>query len=96
MVLFHWDSEKNEQLKRERGVSFEQAVFSIEMGKVLATLRHPKKRYRHQMLAVIEINNYAYVVPYVVKEEKIFLKTIFPSRKYTKKYLIKEKKDGSI
>lgn len=48
------------------------------------------------MLAVIEINNYAYVVPYVEKEGKIFLKTIFPSRKYTKRYLRKENQDESV
>ena len=96
MMLFDWDPKKNEQLRRERGVSFEEAAFSIQIGKVLATIRHPKGRHRHQMLAVIEINNYAYVVPYVEKDEKIFLKTIFPSRKYTKKYLPKENKDGSV
>jgi len=96
MMLFDWDPKKNEQLRRERGVSFEEAAFSIQTGKVLATIRHPKERYRHQMLAVIEINNYAYVVPYVEKDEKIFLKTIFPSRKYTKKYLRKENKNGSV
>jgi len=96
MVLFDWDPEKNERLKRERGVSFEEAAFSIQTGKVLAIVRHPKVRYKHQMLAVIEINDYAYIVPYVVKDEKIFLKTIFPSRKYTKKYLHEENKDGSL
>jgi len=96
VMLFDWDVEKNDRLKRERGVSFEEAAFSIQMGKVLAIIRNRQERYRDQMLAVIEINDYAYVVPYVVKDEKIFLKTIFPSRKYTKKYLPKENKDGSI
>lgn len=44
------------------------------------------------MIAVIEINSYAYVVPYVEEDDYLFLKTIFPSRKYTKEYLREEKK----
>lgn len=35
---------------------------------------------------VIEIDSYIYLVPFV-NEKIIFLKTIFPSRKATKKYL---------
>jgi len=48
------------------------------------------------MIAVIEINSYAYVVPYVEEDDYLFLKTIFPSRKYTKEYLREEKKNGSV
>jgi hypothetical protein len=35
----------------------------------------------------LEINDYVYYVPFIEDNEKIFLKTIIPSRKYTKKYL---------
>ena len=34
-----------------------------------------------------DIDEYAYLVPYVETEEEIFLKTVIPSRKFTKRYL---------
>ncbi len=42
-----------------------------------------------QKLYVLEIDNYAIIVPYVEKDNEIFLKTAFPSRKYTKRYGLK-------
>lgn len=61
--------------------------------KLLATLDHPnQKRYPGQQIYIVNINNYAYVVPFVEDEEKRFLKTIFPSRKMTEQYVKKEEK----
>ncbi len=34
----------------------------------------------------VEINDYIYLVPFVIKGDEIFLKTIIPGRKATKKY----------
>ncbi|MBI5215338.1 MAG: BrnT family toxin [Ignavibacteriae bacterium] len=88
MKFFDWNEEKNEELKRTRNISFEIVVSQIEMGNVLDLLEHPNKdKYQHQRIIVIEYNEYAYLVPYVEDEEKIFLKTIIPSRKATKQYL---------
>lgn len=88
MKTFDWDEDKNEWLKRERGVSFEDVVFSIDEGKLLGILQHPnQKRHKGQRLYIVEIENYAFVVPYVESEACIFFKTIFPSRKYTRMYL---------
>lgn len=93
-MIFNWDNKKNEQLKRERGVSFEQIVFLIENDFVLDILEHPnKKMYRNQRVYIINIDNYAYAVPFEDKGEERFLKTIFPSRRYTKIYLSKEKEE---
>ena len=80
-------------MKRERDVSFEQVVFSVENGKLLDVIRHPNKtKYKGQRVYVLEIEEYAYMVPYVEEDDVIFLKTIFPSRKYTKMYLRKDEK----
>jgi uncharacterized DUF497 family protein len=85
---FSWSPEKNVQLQRERGISFEEAVFHIEQGDVLAVLEHPNsERYGHQKVFVLAIEEYAYVVPFVESENEVFLKTIIPSRKATKTYL---------
>jgi len=88
MKTFSWDEDKNSWLKRERGVSFEEVIFCIENGKLLDVIRHPnQKKYSEQLFYVVDIDNYVFIVPYVESEEGIFLKTIFPSRKYTKIYL---------
>lgn len=88
MKYFDWDEKKNSLLKELREVSFEDVQIAIEGGRVLDEIDHPnKKRYPNQRILVVEIENYAYYVPYVEDEEKIFLKTIFPSRRATKKYL---------
>jgi hypothetical protein len=89
MKYFDWSAEKNEQLKMERGVSFEDIVVAINEGKILDILMHKnQKKYPGQRLFVIQIDHYAYTVPFIEDDEKIFLKTIFASRKATKHYII--------
>lgn len=88
MKRFNWNSEKNEILKQERGVSFDQIQFAIETGYLLDVKEHPnKKKYSNQFLFYVQIEDYVCVVPFVETEEEIFLKTIFPSRKATRQYL---------
>lgn len=88
MKYFDWNEDKNKVLKKERGISFEDIKIVVETGGVLDAFNHPnQKRYPGQKIMVVKIENYAYLVPYVGDDEKIFLKTIIPSRKATKKYL---------
>jgi uncharacterized DUF497 family protein len=88
MDHYTWNKEKNEQLKIERGISFEQIVMHVERGNVLDIVDHPNsKKYPNQQLLVVEINNYAYLVPFVEDENSKFFKTIIPSRKATRYYL---------
>ncbi len=87
-IIFDWSSNKNEELIASRGVSFEEVIALIESGEILDVLEHPNQvKYAHQKIYVIEINDYAYLVPFVKDKNKIFLKTIIPSRKATKQYL---------
>lgn len=89
MKYFDWDEEKDQRLEIERDVCFEDIEIAIEEGRVLDDVDHPnKKRYPNQRMLIVEIEKYAYFVPYVEDEEKIFFKTVIPSRKATKKYLI--------
>ena len=88
MQYFDWDENKNKILIKERGISFQEIKIAIENHKVLDNYNHPnQERYPGQKIMAVEINNYVYLVPYVKNGEKIFLKTIIPSRKATKKYL---------
>ena len=86
MKYIDWDPEKNKKLIKERGVSFEVCLAYIEQGNILDIVIN-KTPYEHQFVYVLEIDNYVYYVPFVEDEKKIFLKTIIPSRKATKKYL---------
>jgi uncharacterized DUF497 family protein len=88
MKIYDWSDEKNEKLKRERSVSFENVVWAIENGYLLAVIDSPnQEKYSGQHSFVINLNDYAYLVPFAAKGEIIFLKTIIPSRKATRKYL---------
>jgi len=92
MNIFRWDNEKNELLKTTRGVCFEQVVLLMEKGEILDTIENPnQEKYSGQKIAVLMIDTYVYLVPYVENNEEIFLKTIIPSRKATNKY-VREKK----
>lgn len=94
MKHFSWSTEKNEKLKEERGVSFEEVVFHIERGDVLDIVEHPnKERYPNQRFFVLNMEDYVYVVPFVEGKGEIFLKTIIPSRKATREYLSRRRKD---
>lgn len=89
MKYLDWDESKNDILKSQREISFEDVVVAIESGGLLDIIEHPNKgKYRNQRIFVVNIQNYVYLIPYVEDNEKYFLKTIFPSRKMTKKYLI--------
>lgn len=91
MKYFDWDENKNEQLKEERNVSFEEVILAISNNQLLDVLVHPnKEKYPNHRIFVIELLGYAYIVPFVEDEETYFLKTIYPSRKATKKYLKKD------
>ena len=88
MKTFSWNDEKNALLKAERQVSFEEIVLYIEMGCLLDVLEHPnQEKYKGQKILVVQIDNYVYLVPFVETDDAVFLKTIIPSRKATRKYL---------
>jgi len=88
MDHYQWNPEKNEQLKAERGLSFEQMVMHIEGGDLLAVSEHPNQgRYPGQQILVVRVGDYVYLVPFVKSEDGRFLKTIIPSRKATRQFL---------
>lgn len=94
-VNFDFSSEKNGQLICERQVSFEEIISAISEGGLLDVLEHPNvKKYPHQKMYVVALNEYIYLVPFVEKEKGVvFLKTIIPSRKAKKSYLKEEASD---
>jgi uncharacterized DUF497 family protein len=89
-MTFNWDNAKNLVLKKERGISFEEIVIAIEAGNTVDVLEHPNKnRYPDQILILVNVRDYIYVVPAIADSNGFFMKTIFPSRKFTNQYLRK-------
>ncbi len=88
MPKFEWNAEKNEQLKAERGISFEEIVDAIVNGQLLDTIPHPnQEQYPNQRIYFVRLKNYVYIVPFVRDGDVHFLKTAIPSRKATRDYL---------
>lgn len=88
MKPFRWNHEKNEVLKSERSISFEEIVLAIEADGVLDELNHPNsEKYPNQSILVVALDGYAYLVPYVEEANYFFLKTVIPSTKATRDYL---------
>jgi uncharacterized DUF497 family protein len=86
--IFSWNNEKNALLKAERQISFEEIVLYIELGFLLEVLEHPnQEKYKGQKVFVVQVDDYVYLVPFIETEKEVFLKTIIPSRKATRKYL---------
>lgn len=86
-MKFVWNEEKNELLKQTRGISFEEISCYIKNGYVIKDIKHPNKdKYPNQRIYLININDYIFEIPYVKDEinNYIFLKTIIPTRKWTK------------
>ena len=82
-----WSLEKNEWLKARRGICFEDVAPLIESGQMVGIERDISRRHPGQSMFVVLIQGYAHAVPFVEDEEKIFLKTIYPSRRLNNKYL---------
>jgi uncharacterized DUF497 family protein len=89
-MRFVWNEDKNKVLKQQRNISFEQIVLSIENKQIVDVIEHPnKEKYKGQIYIMVNYDEYIYVVPAAISNsgEECHLKTIYPSRKYTKKYL---------
>ncbi|HPO16799.1 MAG TPA: BrnT family toxin [Candidatus Hydrogenedentes bacterium] len=88
MKSFDWNIEKNEWLRSIRGITFEEIVFHIQSGDLLDVIEHTDQgKYPGQRIFVVDVEGYVCLVPFVESEDEIYLKTIIPSRKMTKRYL---------
>lgn len=79
-----WNEEKNNVLKKTRGIGFEAIVLLLEEHKIIDILENPN--YENQKYYIFDVNDYMICVPFVESADEIFLKTIFPSRKHQKLY----------
>jgi hypothetical protein len=93
MKSFVWNIEKEKKLQQEKtrnGITFADCVVAVDDGRILDIQPHPTRT--DQNLLILNIENYAYVIPYIIEDDgRWFLKTVFPSRKHTAIYLSKKK-----
>jgi len=84
-----FNNDKNLLLKETRGICFDDVADLIKGGKTLVNINH--KSRVNQRIFIIKFKGYAYGVPYTLdrKRKIVFLKTVYPSRDFTKKYLLK-------
>ena len=90
IMQYIWDEEKNDLLKKTRNISFEQVILAIEEKNIVDIFDHPnQEKYKGQIFILVEIDEYVYVIPAHISpsEETCHLITIYPSRKYTSRYL---------
>ena len=88
LMKFEWNSDKNEKLKKERNISFEQIIFHLSEGDLWKIADHPNQGdYPGQKIYFVIVDGYIYLVPFIMDGDFIFLKTIIPSRKATKDYI---------
>jgi hypothetical protein len=70
------------------------AATALESAELLDILAHPNPvKYPGQRVLVVAHDGYAYLVPFVEQEDGFFLKTIVPSRKATRDYLMQGSAD---
>jgi len=87
-----WNREKNEWLRDNRNICFEDILFYLDNDLLIDDIAHPnQKKYVGQRMMVFNIEEYIFLVPYIESENEIFLQTIIPSSKETKKYLEKKR-----
>jgi hypothetical protein len=90
MKEIRFNKNKDEELKKLRGIGFDEIIEAINAGKIMEEIDHPnQKKYPKQRIYLINLRNYIYSVPFIEESEYYFLKTIYPSRKYKKNLKIK-------
>lgn len=78
---FVWDTSKNEWLKRERFLSFEEIAAMIQRDDYQDVRENPSRAGRYCL--VLQLRSHTGIVPSMIDaEDRIVLKTAHPSRRY--------------
>jgi len=83
--IIRWNEEKNQLLKLQRGIGFDEVLEKILNGEIIGKKAHPnREKYPNQKIFILKIDGYVCYVPFVENDKEVFLKTIIPSRKLNK------------
>ena len=92
----NFNEEKNQLLKKLRGINFDEILYTLKTEKFAENVRYFNvKKYPNQFMFLLKLKNYIYAVPYVIDKNKkeIFLKTVYPSRKFKKQFDLERKQN---
>ena len=93
MKDYHYNKEKNDFLRKDRNIDFKEVIKALNNERLLDVIDNPNiEKYPNQRIFLVKIRQHIFAVPFIEEEEYIFLKTIYPSQKYTRKYLRKKLK----
>lgn len=85
--IYNYDAVKNLKLLQERSINFEDIIAVLYTKGYLAVIDHPNRaKYPKQKIYIVDVDGYAYLVPFEKHGNKFILKTIYPSRKMTRLY----------
>ncbi len=89
-MKFRYNHEKNAKLITERGIGFEEILDSISAGNLLQIVEHHNTSlYPYQKILQVRCLHQVYCVPFVIEDDgTMFLKTLYPSRKANKLFLL--------
>ena len=91
---FEWDEKKSKIVKLKHGKSLEEILHYILSGKVVAFRKHfNQERYPGQMVIILNVDGYPWVVPCEIRGNKLRLITAYPDRKF-KKFLGEVEDEG--
>ena len=86
---FKYNYEKNFQLLETRGIGFEEIIQAIFEGNILDIRKHPNElKSPDQKILYVRILEEVYAVPFIEEKDCFFLKTLFPTRKARKEFLV--------
>ena len=82
---YRWSEGKDRELQATRGISFRSLEAEIKGGGIVDIIEHPKRP--NQRIILLDRSGYIWAVPFVEEDDAhVFLKTAFPSRKFTRMY----------
>ena len=94
-MKYEWDSSKNQWLKVNRNISFEEIIFHLGKGDLWRIADHPnQERYPGQKIYFVIVDDYIYMVLCITEKDYVFLKTIIPSKAATKDFKKETGKEG--
>lgn len=80
-LMYLWKPEKNDLLKLERNISFEDVIQAIQIGGYRGSYEYKgtKKIHNGHKIFIIEINGDLWKVPAEIRGKFILLRTIYPA-----------------
>jgi uncharacterized DUF497 family protein len=86
-MKFNYNHEKNIKLIQERGIGFEEIIELIANKNLIKIVNHHNQvEYPNQKIMYVRYIDKVYLIPYIKESYgTLFLKTIYQSRKATKK-----------